>query len=153
MGAIQNRYDDFTIISRIIFVMKLINQVKQHDNQRAINIELELALLQTMCMFKSSVLGDPRILLLASQAKEEINNQKDVELGKQKSAEETAYSYYAKTSCETRDNYNSVAQMMDNTDMQAVMTIFAEKMLTNLVFSKHDEEDSRRLVTVSLEVF
>ena len=42
--------------------------------------------------------------------------------------------------------------MMDNTDMQALMTIFAEKILTNLVFSKHDEEDSKRLIVVSLEV-
>ena len=43
--------------------------------------------------------------------------------------------------------------MMDNPDMQAVMTIFAEKILTNLWHSKHDQEDSKRLIDVSLDVF
>jgi len=51
--------------------MKLVNQLKQHNNTSVFDTELELALLQTICTFKSSVLGDPRILLLGSTAKEE----------------------------------------------------------------------------------
>jgi hypothetical protein len=43
--------------------------------------------------------------------------------------------------------------MMDNPDMQSVMTIFAEKMLMNLVYSKHDQEDSARIIDTTLEIF
>ena len=43
---------------------------------------------------------------------------------------------------ETKKSYTSIAQMMENQDMKAIMTIFAEKILMNLVYSKHDEENS-----------
>jgi len=43
--------------------------------------------------------------------------------------------------------------MMDNQDMRAILTIFAEKMLMNLVYSKHEEEDSQRIISTTLEVF
>jgi len=112
-------------------------------------VELELALMQSICTFKSSVLGDPRILLLGNQAKEEHNiKDQDIEANPGH-----PLSPYAKASSETRDSYNSVAQMLDNTDMQSIMTIFAEKMLTNLVYSRHDEDDSKRIITCTLEVF
>jgi len=51
--------------------MKLINQLKHHDRQIAIDVDLELALIQSICTFKSSVLGDPRILLMGSTAMDE----------------------------------------------------------------------------------
>jgi len=43
--------------------------------------------------------------------------------------------------------------MMDNQDMRSIMSIFAEKMLMNLVYSKHDEENSTRIINVTLECF
>lgn len=58
-------------MSRLIYVMKLMNQVKQQDNTRKFAVELELTLMQTICTFKSTVLGDPRILMMGATAKEE----------------------------------------------------------------------------------
>jgi len=43
--------------------------------------------------------------------------------------------------------------MMDNQDMKTVMTIFAEKILMNLVYSTHEEEDSMRIIDTTLDVF
>lgn len=67
---IQSRYDDLSIMSRIILIIKHINQIKQHNKDREVEIDLELALVQSICMFKSSVLGDPRLLLLGANAHE-----------------------------------------------------------------------------------
>ena len=35
--------------------------------------------------------------------------------------------------------------------MKSIMTIFAQKLMLNLVYSKHDEEDWSRIVAASLE--
>ena len=37
--------------------------------------------------------------------------------------------------------------------MKSIMSIFAEKLLKNLVFSSHEEADSQRLVNITLDVF
>ena len=60
---------------------------------------------------------------------------------------------YQKLDTETKKSYNSVAQMMDNQDMQSIMAIFAEKLLMNLFYSKHDQEDSKRIINITLDAF
>lgn len=68
---VKTRYDDLTIVSRLIYLMKLLSDFKKHHSEVLTTVELELALVQSICLFKSSVLGDPRILLLGSTAAEE----------------------------------------------------------------------------------
>ena len=140
--AIKNRYDDLTMLSRFIYLIKLTNQLKQHDNQRAIDVDLELGLIQFISMFKSSVFSDPRVILLAATAREES-------IGKRKNSndsgnddQEKNMSYADKIDNETRTSHDSLAQMMDNEDMNTILNFFAEKMLLNLVYSSHSEENS-----------
>jgi exportin-7 len=41
--------------------------------------------------------------------------------------------------------------MLENQDMKSIMGIFAEKILTNLVFSKHDADESKRIISITLD--
>ena len=54
---------------------------------------------------------------------------------------------------ETRDSYNAIANMMENTNMNSIMSIFSEKILMNLIYCTHDEEEASRIINVTLEVF
>lgn len=65
MTKIKNRYDDISIFGRIIYLIKMINQLKQHDNNMPIFVDLEVEIMKFISMFKSSILGDPRLLLIA----------------------------------------------------------------------------------------
>lgn len=130
--------------------MKHLNQLKQHDKDREIDIELELALAQAICMFKSSVLGDPRLLLMGSNALDQATG---IRKGSDDdTAEENAQVVheYVKIDNETQKSYNSLAQMMENNDMKAIMTVFAEKLLMNLVYCKNDE-NSKRIINITLD--
>ena len=49
-------------------------------------------------------------------------------------------SQYNRIDSETRSSYNSLAQMMENDDMNSIMSIFAEKILMNLVYYSQEEE-------------
>lgn len=60
---------------------------------------------------------------------------------------------YSRLDTETKDSYNSIANMMENTSMNSIMSIFAEKILMNLVYCSHDEEEASRIINVTLEVF
>jgi hypothetical protein len=40
--------------------------------------------------------------------------------------------------------------MMENNDMKAIMTVFAEKLLMNLVYSKQNE-NSKRIIHITLD--
>lgn len=59
---------------------------------------------------------------------------------------------YIRLDNETRDSYNSIANMMEHLDMNSIMSIFAEKILMNLVYTSQDEEDDQRIVDTTLEV-
>ena len=54
---------------------------------------------------------------------------------------------------ETRDSYNAIANMMENDTMNSIMSIFAEKILMNLIYCNHDEDEASRIINVTLEVF
>lgn len=43
----------------------MVNQLKQHDNNMPIFVDLEVEIMKFISMFKSSILGDPRLLLIA----------------------------------------------------------------------------------------
>lgn len=58
---------------------------------------------------------------------------------------------YLKVDNETQRSYNCIAQMLDNSDMKSIMTIFAEKLMMNLVYSKYDEDDSKRIISITLD--
>ena len=148
--AVQTRYDDLTIISRIILLMKHVNQLRQHNKEYEVDIDLELALVQAICMFKSSVLGDPRLLLMGANALDMANGNKKG--SDDDTAEENAIvaHEYVKMDTETQKSYNSLAQMMENGDMRSIMTIFAEKMLMNLVYSKNND-NSKRIINITLD--
>lgn len=102
-------------------------------------------------MFKSSVFGDPRVILLAATAKQES-------VGKRKNSgesndEERNIPYAEKLESETRSSHDSLAQMMDNQDMGTILNLFAEKMLLNLVYTSQSEENSSRIINATLDVF
>lgn len=43
--------------------------------------------------------------------------------------------------------------MMENNDMNSIMSIFAEKILMNLVYCTQEEETAQRIINITLEVF
>lgn len=49
----------------------MLNDIKKMNQGVYVLVDLELALVQAICTFKSSVLGDPRILLMGVTAAEE----------------------------------------------------------------------------------
>ena len=152
-GAIKNRYDDLTILSRFIYLIKLANQLKQHDNSRAMDIDLEMGLMQFTSMFKSSVFGDPRIILLGATAREESIGQRKDSNESGSGDQERAVSYSEKIDTETRTSHDALAQMMENEDMSTILNFFAEKILLNLVYSSQSAENSSRIIDATLSVF
>lgn len=132
--------------------MKLLNDIKKMNQGMFNLVDLELALVQSICTFKSSVLGDPRILLMGVTAAEES-------IGKRKNSDDdelclenqrTAHEY-VRVDNDTQKSYNSIAQMMDNSDMRSIMTIFAEKLMLNLVYAHEEDDVSKRVTSISLD--
>lgn len=108
--------------------------------------------MQSICTFKSTILGDPRILMMGATAKEESQGKRN-ESSDSIADENDAYvNPYIRMDNETRDSYNSIANMMEQPNMNAIMSIFAEKILMNLVYTSQDEEDDQRIVDTTLEV-
>lgn len=101
-------------------------------------------------MFKSSVLGDPRLLLMGANAIDQAQDGKgsDDDIAKENAV--IAHEY-AKMDNETQKSFSSLAQMMENNDMKTIMTVFAEKMIMNLVFSKQNSENSKRIINITLD--
>lgn len=100
--------------------------------------------------FKSSILGDPRLILLGSTSHDEA-------IGKRPDSEDIPSEYpgsaYAKIENESATGLDAVAKMMDNKDMQSILEIFAEKLLMNLVYCSHDEDDATRIISATLTIF
>jgi hypothetical protein len=98
-------------------------------------VELEIAILSFISRFKSSVLGDPRLILLGATSHEES-------IGKRPDAEDVASEYptsaYARIENESATGLDAVAKMMEHKDMQSILEIFAEKLLMNLVYCSHE---------------
>ena len=87
--------------------------------------DLEASLLQFAVTFKSQILGDPRVVLIGSQAIPSLPPNLNDEL------DDT----YAQMENDTIKSYNQLANIMENQDMQSIVNIFAEKMILNLVYS------------------
>jgi hypothetical protein len=50
-------------------------------------------------------------------------------------------------------SYNSLANMMENSDMQSIFDVFAEKMLYNLIYAEGSTDEGKQIIEVTLEVF
>ena len=59
--TITARFDDLTILSRGIAVIQICNQRNQKDKDLVIDVELRLAIIQFMNIFRIKVFGDPSI--------------------------------------------------------------------------------------------
>lgn len=140
------------MLSRFVYLIKLTNQLKQHDNTREIDVDLELSIVQFISSFKSSVFGDPRVILLAAAAKEESIGKRNNDDSLNED-QEKAISYADKLDNDSRSSHDSLAQMMDNEDMGTILNLFAEKILLNLVYSNQSEENCSRIINVTLDVF
>jgi hypothetical protein len=94
--------------------------------------------------------GDPRLILLGTTSHEEA-------IGKRPDSEDVPSEYpssaYARIENESSVGLDAVAKMMDNKDMQTILEIFAEKLLMNLVYCSHDEEEASRIVNATLSIF
>ena len=88
---------------------------------------MECALLQFGITYKTQVLGDPRMLLLGVQHGSSPDNE----------------DFYEKLENESSRSFNSIAQMMDQSDMMTIMEIFAEKILKNLIYTNGATDDGK----------
>jgi hypothetical protein len=111
---------------------------------------MELALLNFISRFKSSVLGDPRLILLGATAHEES-------IGKRPDSEDVPSEYptsaYARIENESAIGLDAIGKMMDFKDMRSILEIFAEKLLMNLVYNSHEEDDALRVINSTLTIF
>ena len=65
--------------------------------------------MQSICTFKSTVLGDPRILMIGATAREESIGERKQSLDSIPDENETILSQYNRIDSETRSSYNSLA--------------------------------------------
>lgn len=90
--------------------------------------------------FKSQILGDPRVILIGSQAIPQIFSEEfDDSLERMEN--------------DTMKAYNSLAQIMECSDMQSIFDVFAEKILQNLVFTDGQSDSGKQVIDITLETF
>ena len=136
------QYSDFLICSRIIYLCRITSQLASQQ-QRKILADLEGSLLQFAVTFKSQILGDPRVVLIGSQAIPSLPPNLNDEL------DDT----YAQMENDTIKSYNQLANIMENQDMQSIVNIFAEKMIWNLVYSDGKMEQGKQIIDITLDTF
>ena len=160
------RYDDFTLISKFITLISHLNQLKYKDNNLHADWSLEVALIHFIQCFKSNVLGDPRIMLLGAAARADSNGKKDNMgeslLDDNSDDDDVEQSYPpspARPDSDAYKSYNSIAQIMEKQDMKTIMTVFAEKILLNLAYTKpsgdvnkKNELNSQSIINLSIEI-
>ena len=49
-------------------------------------------------------------------------------------------------------SYNHIAALMDFQEMQEVMTVFAQKILENLIYTNGGDDDGKRVIETTLNV-
>ena len=99
--------------------------------------ELETALLQFAVTFKIQVLGDPRMILIGSQ-----------NLPAREISED-----YEKLESDAFRSQNRIAEMMQQVNMMAIIDLFTEKMLQNIVYTNGGTEDGKQIIDFTLESF
>lgn len=162
---IKTRYDDFTLISKFITLMSHLNQLKYKDNSVQADTSLEIALIHFISYFKSNVLGDPRIMLLGAAARAESNGKRtnSTDNRQEEASDDEDIDRFLpvqnRVDADAYKSYNSIAQIMENQDMKSIMTIFSEKILLNLAYtktsaatSKKSELNSQSLINLSLDI-
>lgn len=93
--------------------------------------DLEIGLLTFALVFKNQILGDPRMVNVAkTEARKRHNND-----------DETWDS-----SGEYARGIEMLAQMMDYQDMSAVMQVFAEKIICNLITADGSTDDGKLVI-------
>ena len=99
--------------------------------------DLEIALLNFMLIFKVQIFGDPRMILYAAVKNP---NKKD---------DDDTYD----SNNDTQQAFETLAQLMNFDSIGSIMSIFAEKLLENLVYSDGSTDDGRRVIEVTLASF
>ena len=61
--------------------------------------------------------------------------------------------FYEKLENESSRSFNSIAQMMDQSDMMTIMEIFAEKILQNLIYTNGATDDGKQIISFTLDFF
>eukprot|EP00347_Sterkiella_histriomuscorum_P000570 403375338 len=131
------QYPDFVICSRILFLCKTTNQLMNQNNTRKVLPDLECSLLQFGITYKTQVLGDPRMLLIGVQHNPSQENE----------------DFYESMENDSSRAFNSIAQMMDQSDMMTVMDIFAEKILQNLIYTNGTTDEGKQIISFTLDFF
>ena len=54
---------------------------------------------------------------------------------------------------DTIRSYNQLAQIMENSDMQGIVNIFAEKMIWNLVYTDGKTDSGKQVIDITLDTF
>ena len=73
--AIMVKYDDLSLMGKIIQFISITNQLKQRDNGVQFDTNLEVRLLDFMQMFKRQIIGDPRMILFGTNQFEDQKQQ------------------------------------------------------------------------------
>ena len=69
------KFLDFQLMRHILQLIKITNQMKQMDNMRRPEFELEQTLLGFACLFKNHVLTDSKIISIASNIVDRENGE------------------------------------------------------------------------------
>lgn len=92
--------------------------------------------------FKSQILGDPRVVMIAS-----------TQLQQQTSFQDEFDDTFERLENDTIKSYNCLANIMENQDMQGIIDSFAEKMLQNLIYTEGNSEEGKQVIEYTLETF
>ena len=93
--------------------------------------------------FKTHVLSDPRIILIGSAEHHALHPLfEDVE-------DDT----FDKIENDTARAFHMIANMMECTDMQSILEVFAQKVLQNLIYSEGSTEEGKQVIEFTLETF
>lgn len=125
----------------MLYICKITNQIKQTQSARQVETELESSLLSFAAGYKNHVLTDSRLILLGSN----LSNEPEAD-----DALDTLDGVYN----ESKTAYHMLAQLSGQNNMEEILDIFAQKIISNLMTAAvADTEEAKRIVDLSLEVF
>jgi hypothetical protein len=174
-------YQDFQMVSRVLYLLKIVNKVQTAENiDVKVHFELQIQLQEFIKNFKMNVIGDQKVMEFAKKIMDEPSVP-PVEDGKfewpqssysagdslRPKLEKCSYKLKFFEECnftivaadndsyyqERQNNLEFLAKLMEFESMNEILQMFAQKIFTNLSHSYHytDPEEQDLVVNSSLE--
>ena len=132
---------DFQIVAKVIHLARITNQIKQNQNMRSPELDLESSLLNFAKIFKTHVM-ESRVLILCNTIY--VEQMGEVE-GQSDSFD---------TDFESPHAMQVLAQLCGQTSIQECLQIFTDKIVQNLMsLADSPKLKERRIVDEALDVF